>query len=225
MGEEARLFIERVAEVRGTRQSVNRVFLPRQEMPACRGFRPRKGRHGRLLFLQSHVRSLTGIETHEDDFVLAAGVEGDHFQGAHKALLHFVAKHGAAVINEGDNDRLAAEVASQKDLSPNFIAKRDVQRQLRIQLRIEADVPQLWRQTGHRGAIGRRLCAGRCRAKQHRGHRRHKPANELHLSRAFLTSWTPPSLQPRSEEHTSELQSLAYLVCRLLLEKKKQKYM
>src|SRR2546425_6976806 len=30
------------------------------------------------------------------------------------------------------------------------------------------------------------------------------------------------ALQPdRSEEHTSELQSLAYLVCRLLLEKKK----
>src|SRR2546425_7874926 len=28
----------------------------------------------------------------------------------------------------------------------------------------------------------------------------------------------------RSEEHTSELQSLAYLVCRLLLEKKKYKY-
>src|SRR2546425_2328144 len=29
---------------------------------------------------------------------------------------------------------------------------------------------------------------------------------------------------PRSEEHTSELQSLAYLVCRLLLEKKKKLY-
>src|SRR2546425_6581430 len=29
----------------------------------------------------------------------------------------------------------------------------------------------------------------------------------------------------RSEEHTSELQSLAYLVCRLLLEKKKKKPM
>src|SRR5687767_15299830 len=28
---------------------------------------------------------------------------------------------------------------------------------------------------------------------------------------------------PRSEEHTSELQSLAYLVCRLLLEKKKSR--
>src|SRR3989441_9187021 len=32
-----------------------------------------------------------------------------------------------------------------------------------------------------------------------------------------------PRLEGRSEEHTSELQSLAYLVCRLLLEKKKKK--
>src|SRR3989441_5346877 len=35
-----------------------------------------------------------------------------------------------------------------------------------------------------------------------------------HRSRGFQ--------QRRSEEHTSELQSLAYLVCRLLLEKKKK---
>src|SRR2546425_3329521 len=33
----------------------------------------------------------------------------------------------------------------------------------------------------------------------------------------------PRTAQLRSEEHTSELQSLAYLVCRLLLEKKKNK--
>src|SRR2546423_10663285 len=32
-----------------------------------------------------------------------------------------------------------------------------------------------------------------------------------------------PARNQRSEEHTSELQSLAYLVCRLLLEKKKTK--
>src|SRR2546425_5529015 len=36
------------------------------------------------------------------------------------------------------------------------------------------------------------------------------------------TSTPLRSLIYRSEEHTSELQSLAYLVCRLLLEKKKQ---
>src|SRR5690625_5670440 len=33
----------------------------------------------------------------------------------------------------------------------------------------------------------------------------------------------PDSLRIRSEEHTSELQSRGHLVCRLLLEKKKQK--
>src|SRR5229473_2800312 len=33
-------------------------------------------------------------------------------------------------------------------------------------------------------------------------------------------AWLPKA--SRSEEHTSELQSLAYLVCRLLLEKKKK---
>src|SRR5437588_11686625 len=33
----------------------------------------------------------------------------------------------------------------------------------------------------------------------------------------------PAALRPRSEEHTSELQSHSDLVCRLLLEKKKKK--
>src|SRR2546425_8745566 len=38
----------------------------------------------------------------------------------------------------------------------------------------------------------------------------------------FLPAGDAPGRPERSEEHTSELQSLAYLVCRLLLEKKKQ---
>src|SRR5687767_15390476 len=45
-------------------------------------------------------------------------------------------------------------------------------------------------------------------------------------NRSFLFAGcgaTPPK-RKRSEEHTSELQSLAYLVCRLLLEKKKPMY-
>src|SRR5437016_8309244 len=37
-----------------------------------------------------------------------------------------------------------------------------------------------------------------------------------------LTRNNPKSKRQRSEEHTSELQSLTNLVCRLLLEKKKQ---
>src|SRR3712207_5881974 len=43
----------------------------------------------------------------------------------------------------------------------------------------------------------------------------------------FTPNWTEidnaGDLSPRSEEHTSELQSRQYLVCRLLLEKKKKK--
>src|SRR2546425_4131896 len=39
--------------------------------------------------------------------------------------------------------------------------------------------------------------------------------------RCTVASPTPVPSNSRSEEHTSELQSLAYLVCRLLLEKKK----
>src|SRR5258707_12478817 len=35
---------------------------------------------------------------------------------------------------------------------------------------------------------------------------------------------TSPRTQARSEEHTSELQSRQYLVCRLLLEKKKNRH-
>src|SRR3712207_8728225 len=36
-----------------------------------------------------------------------------------------------------------------------------------------------------------------------------------------MTNWRDGSINFRSEEHTSELQSRQYLVCRLLLEKKK----
>src|SRR5258707_12948515 len=39
---------------------------------------------------------------------------------------------------------------------------------------------------------------------------------------AYEYLWNVPNNYPRSEEHTSELQSRQYLVCRLLLEKKKK---
>src|SRR2546429_1745993 len=43
------------------------------------------------------------------------------------------------------------------------------------------------------------------------------------LRRSELLSLTVKTIQQRSEEHTSELQSRLHLVCRLLLEKKKTK--
>src|SRR5258707_4515353 len=44
---------------------------------------------------------------------------------------------------------------------------------------------------------------------------------EIHDERQILPN-SCFSIEPRSEEHTSELQSRQYLVCRLLLEKKKK---
>src|SRR2546425_8149338 len=54
-----------------------------------------------------------------------------------------------------------------------------------------------------------------------------QPPGAVHVPhQAQDPGWRPftagPEIAVRSEEHTSELQSLAYLVCRLLLEKKKK---
>src|SRR5256885_10825714 len=57
-----------------------------------------------------------------------------------------------------------------------------------------------------RGRLGRELRAAHERAGQGAGHEEHQLQ------------------EPRSEEHTSELQSPCNLVCRLLLEKKKTNY-
>src|SRR5690349_23220600 len=46
----------------------------------------------------------------------------------------------------------------------------------------------------------------------------HKPSRTRVSRRRAVSRW------PRSEEHTSELQSRRELVCRLLLEKKKKRY-
>src|SRR5687767_15397450 len=60
-------------------------------------------------------------------------------------------------------------------------------------------------------SAGRR---GRREDRGPQGHRVHDQRVLRHLERRHA--------RLRSEEHTSELQSLAYLVCRLLLEKKKK---
>src|SRR5690625_6628087 len=68
--------------------------------------------------------------------------------------------------------------------------------------------PQLGahRGAGHRGVPGRRL-----------------PDDRATLVRPARGRGALSLSAPRSEEHTSELQSRGHLVCRLLLEKKKKK--
>src|SRR3989441_8552524 len=66
-----------------------------------------------------------------------------------------------------------------------------------------------WRSVAGIAGSNRRVEAGRSIRLHRRAHRFMRELVLAHVERH------------RSEEHTSELQSLAYLVCRLLLEKKK----
>src|SRR5947209_14264880 len=61
-------------------------------------------------------------------------------------------------------------------------------------------------------------------APRHHGHRAGHVADgpDVRGERALPQTSGPSATWPRSEEHTSELQSRQYLVCRLLLEKKKK---
>src|SRR2546425_5087863 len=74
--------------------------------------------------------------------------------------------------------------------------------------------PQSERDAPERRVVGQDRAHGHAEQRQHviRGHAR------IQRDRPDAAR-----VQERSEEHTSELQSLAYLVCRLLLEKKKNK--
>src|SRR5690242_21049869 len=68
---------------------------------------------------------------------------------------------------------------------------------------------------------GARLLAARRAGTRGRGIRK-APAQDSSTWRSCGVAWPPPSeTAPRSEEHTSELQSHVKIVCRLLLEKKK----
>src|SRR5437764_6950297 len=74
----------------------------------------------------------------------------------------------------------------------------------------------LFRSRGHHDRCGARKTSRRL------GDYQYAECARVHHERTFgvLVIAQPPT---RSEEHTSELQSPMYLVCRLLLEKKKKK--
>src|SRR5687767_15235150 len=69
-------------------------------------------------------------------------------------------------------------------------------------------------------SLAAQLRRSRRHAREDHSHRGGRGRRDLQAGRPGRAGPHPPR---RSEEHTSELQSLAYLVCRLLLEKKKKK--
>src|SRR3712207_7097379 len=71
-----------------------------------------------------------------------------------------------------------------------------------------------------RGPPAAPLLQGRGRARRLQRHRRRPADRALRAVAADRPAGGGVRRRPRSEEHTSELQSRPYIVCRLLLEKK-----
>src|SRR3712207_8644987 len=78
--------------------------------------------------------------------------------------------------------------------------------------------------SGRRTRCCRRDYAPRCAARRHRSRAREPSATRGRVRQLYADQVGKGGSgdKGRSEEHTSELQSRQYLVCRLLLEKKKK---
>src|SRR6266403_1359097 len=116
------------------------------------------------------------------------------------------------------DQRGLVEVAMVPDLDPRLragVEHHSVHRAARAddQPRVEPAAEQA------KGAVARQAVAGDDAVRPEAHVRRERGV--VHGQPAFASS--SGSMWPRSEEHTSELQSRRDLVCRLLLEKKKRK--
>ena len=111
-------------------------------MPARFGFAAAKAGECGFLFLRGPFRRITRIKTDEDHFVVAAGVEGKHAQRANHTLLHLIAEHGAAVIDERQDHGLPVKVVAKLDAAAGFVLERNVKGHLAAELGLEAHVLQ-----------------------------------------------------------------------------------
>src|SRR5215831_20836674 len=83
--------------------------------------------------------------------------------------------------------------------------------------------PHILREMARRGSTAQRNAALNAMALDSTHRAQRMTMQLLAVAPSRLVTGAPPKVQRRSEEHTSELQSLRHLVCRLLLEKKKKK--
>ena len=96
-----------------------------------------------IVFLgPSHLRRFAGIEAHGNNFEFLAQIELDHLHGAGQSGENLATKHGAVVVREVKDQRLAAEVVSQSDGLAGFIAEGEVRGELSVAMLLDADVLQ-----------------------------------------------------------------------------------
>src|SRR6266446_5796663 len=111
-------------------------------MPTRIRFRTAEAGQGFLLLFGGHLRSFAGIETDKDNFVVTPGIEREHSQHADHALFNLIAKHRAAVVDEGKDNGLLPEIHTQLNIAAGFVAESQVQRHLTVERWLESHVSQ-----------------------------------------------------------------------------------
>src|SRR5260370_4147348 len=106
-------------------------------MPTRIRFRTAEAGQGFLLLFGGHLRSFAGIETDEDNFVVTPGIEREHSQHADDALFNLIAKHRAAVVDEGKDNGLLPEILTQFNIAAGFLAESQLQPHLAVDLCLE----------------------------------------------------------------------------------------
>src|ERR1700686_61582 len=189
VGKKIILGVEGVAEIGGFGGGVDAFFRAGQKMPAGGSFWAPKMRQRGILFLRGHVRGLAWVKADEDHFIIATRCKGQHAQRPYDALFHLITQYRAAVINKSQNHRLLLEIIAQPYVGAVFVDKRQIERDLRVKLRIKSDVLQLSRHGRGINAdiAGNRLAARKANADQQYGNRR-DGACSIHES-LFLRRW------------------------------------
>src|SRR6516164_1270178 len=91
--EQAGLLVVAETETRRLGNGVDGLLGAGEEMPAGFGERAGKAGHGFVLFLERRVGSIRGIEADEDNLIIGARTEGDHFESANDGLFDMIAEH------------------------------------------------------------------------------------------------------------------------------------
>ena len=124
-----------------------------QEVPSVGGFGTAIAFHVLALLCCGQIGALGGIDADHDDVEVLAGKVANHFQSAGQAVEFLGAQHGAAIVNQRKNRRAPAEVGTQRDLLACVVSKRQVERQLRVEMLVDAHAAENRRRFAARSGL------------------------------------------------------------------------
>src|SRR5439155_23150791 len=122
-------------------------------MPAGIRLRTAEMNEGLLFLFGGHFGSFARIKADENDVVVAARIETEHAQRADDALLDLIAKHGTAVVDEGEDHRLLlSEIVAELNAAAGLVAETKIQWHLATEAGFESHALQSRRRGRGRGA-------------------------------------------------------------------------